>query len=87
MAKREDLSEGHLYAQNCEFREFALNEPTPPHYATLNFPYQFLATAPARASSATTQRSPIALRAPIPSILGCKGRIGCGGILAPSEAF
>jgi len=84
MAKREGLSEGHLYVQNCEFREFALNEPTPPHYATLNFPHQSLATAPARASSATTQRSPIAQ---YPSVLGCKDRIGCGGMLASSEAF
>jgi len=53
-AKWQGLNEGHLYAQNCKFREFALNEPTPPHYATLNFPHQFLATAPAGASSATT---------------------------------
>ena len=71
--------------KNCEFREFALNEPNLFHYATLNFPRQFLVPAPSRASSATPKRSPIALRAQYPSVLGCKGRIGRGSMLTLSE--
>jgi len=61
--------------QNYEFRELALNEPNPFHYATLNFQRQSLVPAPSRASSTTTKRSPIALRTPIPAYLRLQGSI------------
>jgi len=73
---------GECYcAQKWEFHQRT------PHYRTLNIPHQLLVPVPSRASSATTKRSPIALRAPISAHLGYRGRFSHRSMPASSEIF
>jgi len=63
MAKWEGLNSGHSHVQNVEF---VLNEPTCLYYAIPNLSRQLLVPVLSRAFLSTTQRSQIALKAPIP---------------------